>query len=121
MKESSAKMEKIPSTMVLHKNVDWADTIFYTTSGPLAKHLLKKWLGVIIIGTYQTASGDIRWAYEPVSDLCPYYSLIVTPVVMGQVTKKSNTGRIRMVSNESNWYHSHAVNQGDLYWVKKGH
>ena len=27
---------------------------------------------MIRIGTYQTASEDIRWAYEPVSGLWPY-------------------------------------------------
>ena len=81
-------MEKIPSTMVLHNHVDEAETIFATMTGPLENSPLGKWLGVIIIGTYQAESEDIRWAYEPVSDLCPYYSLIVTPVVMGQVTKK---------------------------------
>ena len=32
---------------------------------------LGKWIGVIIIGTDQSAYDDIRWAYEPVSDLWP--------------------------------------------------
>ena len=38
MKESVARMDKIPSTMVLHKNVDGADTIFSTMAGPLANN-----------------------------------------------------------------------------------
>ena len=46
MKESEARMEKIPSTMVLHKHVDGPDTILATMLGPLAKNPLKKWLGV---------------------------------------------------------------------------
>ena len=62
-------MEKIPSTMVLHKHVDGEDTIFATMAGPLAKNPLGKWLGVIIIGSYQAASEDIRWVHDPVSDL----------------------------------------------------
>ena len=37
----------------------------------LVKNTLEKWLGVIIGGTYQAASEDIRWAYEPVSNLWP--------------------------------------------------
>ena len=62
-------MEKIPSTMVLHKHVDGTDTRFSTMEGPFANNPLVKWIVVIKIGTYQAASEDIRWAYEPVSDL----------------------------------------------------
>ena len=40
-------------------------------AGPLAKNTLEKWLGFIRIGTYQAASEDSRWAYEPVSYLWP--------------------------------------------------
>ena len=36
---------------------------------PLAKNTLEKWLGLIRRGTYEAAAEDIRWAYEPVSDL----------------------------------------------------
>ena len=53
--------------MVLHKYVYGADTIFF--SGPLVNNLLGKWPGVIRRGTYQAASEDSRWEYEPVSDL----------------------------------------------------
>ena len=69
MKESSARMEKIPSNMVLHKYVDGADTIFITMEGPLVNNPLGEWIGVVRIVTYQAASEDIRWAYEPVYDL----------------------------------------------------
>ena len=71
MKESAARMEKIPSTMVLHKHIDGVDTIFTTMEGPLANNLLENFLGVIIRGIYQEVSEDIRWAYEPVYDLWP--------------------------------------------------
>ena len=71
VKESAARMEKIPSTMALHKHVDGADTRFYTMVGPSANNSLGKWLGVIRRGTSQAESEDGRWAYEPVSDLCP--------------------------------------------------
>ena len=64
-------MEKIPSTMVLHKYVYGTGTIFSTISVPLLKDPMGKWLGVIRRGTYQAAVGDIRWAYEPVSYLWP--------------------------------------------------
>ena len=69
MKESADRMENIPSTMVLHKHVDGADTIFATVEGPLTKNHLEKWLGAIRIGTYQAAAEESRWAYESVYNL----------------------------------------------------
>ena len=65
-------MEKISSTMVLNKHLDWADTIFSTMEGPLANNPLGKWLGLIRRGTYQADSEDSMWAYESVSYLWPY-------------------------------------------------
>ena len=35
LKESMARMDKIPFTMLIHKHVDPADTRFTTMSGPL--------------------------------------------------------------------------------------
>ena len=64
-------MEKIPSIMVLHKHVEESDTRFATMAVPLANNPLGKWLVVIRIGTYRSAFEDIRWGYEPVSDLWP--------------------------------------------------
>ena len=63
MKESAASMEKIPSTIVLYKYVDVADTIFATISGPLANNPLGKWLVVIRRGTYQAAYGCLKYWY----------------------------------------------------------
>ena len=39
VKELAARMENISSTMVIHKHVDGAGTIFTTMSGPLVKIL----------------------------------------------------------------------------------
>ena len=69
VKESAASMEKIPSTIVLYKYVDVADTIFATMARPLSTNYLEKWLGVIIRETYQASSEDIIEEYEPVYDL----------------------------------------------------
>ena len=69
MKESEARMEEIPPTMVLHKHVDGADTTFTTMSGPLLNSPPVKWIGLIIKGSYQVVSEDRRWVYEPVPDL----------------------------------------------------
>ena len=68
VKESAARMEKIPSTMVLHRNVDGVDTRFSTMAGTLANNPLGKRLGVIRRWTYQASSKNSRWAYEPVYD-----------------------------------------------------
>ena len=62
-------MENIPPTIVLHKHVVGAYTIFVTTEGPLVKNPMETWLVVIIIGTYQSVSEDSRWQYDQVSDL----------------------------------------------------
>ena len=64
-------MEKLPSTMVLHKNIDGGNTIFSTMSVPLANNHVVKWLVLIRRGAYQAVSKDSRWAYEPVSYLWP--------------------------------------------------
>ena len=76
VKIPAASMENIPSTMVIHKNVDRVDNRFSTMEGPLVKNTMGKWLGVIIIGSYRGESEDSRWAYEPVSylwsDIEPY-------------------------------------------------
>ena len=71
MKKLAARMENMPSTIVINKNVDGADTKYHTMEGPLENNPLVKCIGVIRIGTYQAASEDSRWAYEPVSALCP--------------------------------------------------
>ena len=44
LKEPASIMENIPSTMVLHKNLDGAETIFATMKGPLKKILWKNGL-----------------------------------------------------------------------------
>ena len=57
--------------MVLHKQIDWADTRFFTMAEPLENNPLGKWIVVIRIGTYQAAFEDSRWAYGPMSGLWP--------------------------------------------------
>ena len=51
--------------------------------------LLEKWLGVTRRGTYQAASEDSRWVYEPVSDLWPY----IDPASNSSDGWSSNEGR----------------------------
>ena len=40
-------------------------------SVPLVKIPLGKWIEIIRRGAYQADSGEVRWEYELVSDLCP--------------------------------------------------
>ena len=54
---------------MLKNHVDELDTIFANMAVPLANNILGEWLGVIRRGTYQEASEDSRWAYEPFYDL----------------------------------------------------
>ena len=72
VREATTRMERTPSTMVIHNNVDGAYTRFSAMSGPLANKNMLKWLVVIRRCTYQATSEDRRWAYELVSYLWPY-------------------------------------------------
>ena len=64
-------MEKLPSTLVVHKKADSADTRLATMRGPFLRSPLEQWLGVLQQGTYQQAQGDPQWAFEPVASLWP--------------------------------------------------
>ena len=64
-------MEKITSTMVIHKYVDRADARFSTMTRPLTNNPLEKCFRVIRRGTHHAEPEDIKWLYEPVSDLWP--------------------------------------------------
>ena len=65
-------MERLPPTIVIHKNLGGKDTIFATMTGPFLNSSLGKYLGVIRRGIYQEESEDNRWTYEPVLYLWPY-------------------------------------------------
>ena len=55
IKELATRMEKLPSTLVVHKKVDGADTQLATIRGPFLRSPLEQWLGVLQQGTYQQA------------------------------------------------------------------
>ena len=75
IKESAARMEKIPSMLVVHKKADGTDTRLAMLKGPFLRSPLEKWLGVLEQGTYQQARADQDWAFEPVGDLWPEDSI----------------------------------------------
>ncbi len=62
-------MEKIPSTLILHRKADGADTRFSLLHGELAGTPLEKYLGVLKAGSYQQALPDKSWAYETLQSM----------------------------------------------------
>ena len=64
VKEMAARMERIPSTLVLHKKPDGADTRFSTLYGNMVNSPLEKWLGVLKFGAYCKAPNDASWAFD---------------------------------------------------------
>lgn len=56
-------MEKIPSTLILRKRTDGADTRLASMRSPLAPNPLEKWLGVLECGSYRQAEGNPNWAF----------------------------------------------------------
>jgi hypothetical protein len=70
VKESAARMEKIPSTLILHKRPDGADTRFASLRRPLADSpLVQQWLGAVDNGEYQQAPALHNFAFDKIEDL----------------------------------------------------
>jgi len=58
VKEAAFRMERIPSTLVLHKRTDGADSQFLAMNQRPAKAPLEKLLRVIECGAYKKAAED---------------------------------------------------------------
>ncbi len=71
VKAPTARMERLPSTLVLHKYADGADIRFASMQGAMRTNPLEKWLRVLRHGTYDRAGDDEVFAYERVADLWP--------------------------------------------------
>jgi hypothetical protein len=69
IKESAARMTRLPSTLIFHKHADGADTRFSLMRGDIADNALEKWLGVVRHGAYVKAEGDPNWAFEPLASM----------------------------------------------------
>ena len=111
-------MEKIPPTMIIHKHVSGADTIFFTMPGPLVNNPLGKWLGVIRRGSYQAAAEDSRWVYETVSDFWPN----IYPDRNYSVDDSSDEVRknkITLIISNKRWYELRVGTQGGSDGVTK--
>ena len=58
VKENAARMEKLPSTLVLHKRTDGADSRFAAMHRGLSRNPLSKWLGIPRYGAFQPANEE---------------------------------------------------------------
>ena len=69
VKENAARMEKLPSTLVLHKRTDGADSRFAAMHRDLSNTPLQKWLGIPRYGGFQQAADDPAWAFVPLASM----------------------------------------------------
>ena len=69
MKELAMKMEKLPSSLVIHKRVDTLDSRLVEMEGALVSNPLERNLGFYDFGKYTTAPGDANFAFEKIADL----------------------------------------------------
>ena len=69
IKESAARMEKLPSTMVIHHQVDGPDSRFATLEYPFVPNPLEKHLRIHKHGTYEKTGQEQPFAYDRVADM----------------------------------------------------
>ena len=69
VKESAARMERIPSTLVIHKRPDGADTRMASMRHPLVNNPVQKWLGAIDSGAYRPAAPTENHAFVKIEDM----------------------------------------------------
>jgi len=69
VKEAAFRMERIPSTLVLHKRSDGADSRFLAMNQRPATAALEKWLQVIKCGVYKKAAEDKDYAFEKLANM----------------------------------------------------
>jgi len=69
VKESAFRMERIPSTLVLHKRTDAADSRFLAMNQRPATTPLEKWLRVIECGAYKKAAEDEDYAFKQLANM----------------------------------------------------
>ncbi len=69
IKESAARMERNPSTLVIHKRPDGADTRMASMRHPLVNNPVQKWLGAIDSGAYRPAAPNENQAFVKIEDM----------------------------------------------------
>ena len=75
IKENAAHIEKLPSTLVLHKHTDGADSRFAAMHRDLSNASLQKWLGIPRYGGFQLAAVDPSWAFVPLTSMWGYHTV----------------------------------------------
>jgi RNase H-like domain found in reverse transcriptase/Integrase zinc binding domain/Reverse transcriptase (RNA-dependent DNA polymerase) len=69
-KESAARMTKLPSTLVIHKRANGADTRFSQLNGPFEQMPLQKWLRANTDpGAYTQTTQEHEYAFEPLRNM----------------------------------------------------
>ena len=68
-KYAAAVMEKIPSSLVIHKNLDTTDTRLASLEGPLVQNPLEQNLGLEFFGKYIRAPEEANFAFDKIEDL----------------------------------------------------
>ena len=68
-KESAARMEKLPSSLVLHKLTDGIDTRFATYDHQIIPHTLENIIGIHEFGRFAPADPAEPFAYEKIEEL----------------------------------------------------
>jgi hypothetical protein len=71
IKENVKRMEKIPTTLVIHKRTDGVDSRLATMSSPFVTNPLEQQLGAVEPGRYKRAEGldGENWAYVKIKDM----------------------------------------------------
>jgi hypothetical protein len=68
-KETAARMQKLPSTVVIHKNTDGVDTRWASARNPFGVAPLQHTLGAVEFGRYRKADPGQKWAFERIQDI----------------------------------------------------
>ena len=69
LKENAARMTRLPSTVILHRNPDGTDAQFSLLGGLHTDHPLKKWLGAMAPGSYTQADPSAQYAFVPLHSM----------------------------------------------------
>jgi hypothetical protein len=68
-KEAAMRLTKLPSTLVIHKRVDTADTRFMETMTDLVHNPLERSLGIFDFGKYATADPTKEYAFVKLNEM----------------------------------------------------
>ena len=69
IKESAARMERIPSPLILHKPTNGIDTRLATYHHAMVDNALESTIGIFEHGEYRPAPANARFAFEKIEDL----------------------------------------------------